>query len=82
MEGALLAQPKSQPLILGDVVISLPAARCQAKAAGVRLRDELALLWVHGLLHLAGYDHARKSDEKHMFALQDSILGRAGRRVK
>ena len=74
LEGPLLAQPKGQPLALGDVVISVPTARRQAAAAGKTLKTELALLWVHGLLHLLGYDHVMKSGEKRMFALQTRIL--------
>ena len=54
--------PPDASLRLGDVVVSLPAARRQAKEAGHSLERELALLLVHGLLHLLGYDHA--SDEQ------------------
>jgi probable rRNA maturation factor len=75
MEGEMVPQPKQAPLVLGDVVISIPTARRQAKEAGKELNDELALLWVHGLLHLLGYDHVRKADEIKMFALQNRILG-------
>jgi rRNA maturation RNase YbeY len=42
---------------LGDVVISLPAAIGQAKAAGSSPKEELLRLLVHGILHLLGYDH-------------------------
>jgi rRNA maturation RNase YbeY len=42
---------------LGDVVISLERARAQAEEKGVKFRDELALLLVHGILHLLGFDH-------------------------
>jgi probable rRNA maturation factor len=81
LEGERSPQPPGAPCPLGDVVISLPTARRQAKAAGKALREELALLWVHGLLHLLGYDHATKREEKRMFALQDALLGRKGRDV-
>lgn len=50
--------------LLGDVVISLPLARRQAKAGGWSLEEELLRLLVHGLLHVLGYDHeesARKA---------------------
>jgi rRNA maturation RNase YbeY len=43
--------------MLGDVVISLPTALRQAKEAGRSIDDELAMLLVHGVLHLCGYDH-------------------------
>jgi len=59
---------------LGDVVISLPRARAQAKVGGHHLRSELQLLTVHGILHLLGYDHATPAEKKRMWAAQDEIL--------
>ena len=41
----------------GEIYISLPRATAQAAERGVRVEDELARLLVHGLLHLAGFDH-------------------------
>jgi probable rRNA maturation factor len=46
----------------------------QAAAAGHSLGQELALLTVHGVLHLLGYDHAEPDEEKEMFALQGRLL--------
>lgn len=43
--------------ILGDIYISLPQAKRQAKAYNVPLRDELVRLAVHGTLHVLGYTH-------------------------
>lgn len=51
------------PALLGDVVISIPTALKQAKAAGRSLDEELAALLVHGVLHLCGYDHERGGRE-------------------
>ena len=45
--------------LFGDVVISIPAARRQAKACSHSLDEEVLRLLVHGVLHLAGYDHER-----------------------
>jgi len=59
---------------LGDVVISVPQALRQAKAAGKAPRAEMALLLTHGILHLLGYDHATRAQEKRMFGLQDKIV--------
>ena len=42
---------------LGDLVISTQTARRQAKQFGVSYRKEVLRLLIHGLLHLAGYDH-------------------------
>jgi probable rRNA maturation factor len=46
----------------------------QAAAAGHTLGHELALLTIHGVLHLLGYDHAEQDEEREMFALQDRLL--------
>jgi rRNA maturation RNase YbeY len=46
-----------QPDMLGDIVISVPAAARQADKAGHSLIVELERLLVHGLVHLLGYDH-------------------------
>jgi probable rRNA maturation factor len=51
------AQAGPAPGLLGDVVISLPTARRQARERGQALADELRILLVHGVLHLLGYDH-------------------------
>ncbi len=47
---------EDDPALLGDIVISLPAAARQAAAAGWPLENEVVLLAVHGLLHLLGYE--------------------------
>lgn len=61
---------------LGDVLISYPQAERQAQERGLPLRRELALLVVHGLLHLLGYDHDEPEGERRMWARQDAILAR------
>lgn len=63
------------PLILGDIVISADKAAEQAEKFGNTLERETVFLFIHGLLHLLGYDHERGiEDEKEMFALQDVII--------
>ena len=62
---------------LGDIVISLPRARRQAKDAGHPINDEVRLLAVHGFLHLLGYDHAEPAEEATMTALTNRILTEA-----
>jgi probable rRNA maturation factor len=59
---------------LGDIVISLPRARQQARAAHHPVNDEVRLLAVHGFLHLLGYDHAAPDEETAMTALTNRIL--------
>jgi probable rRNA maturation factor len=60
--------------MLGDIVLCPEFAAEQATAAGHSLGQELALLTVHGVLHLLGYDHAEPEEEKEMFALQGRLL--------
>ena len=60
--------------MLGDIVLCPQFAAGQAEAAGHSLGQELALLTVHGVLHLLGYDHAEPDEEKEMFALQRQLL--------
>jgi probable rRNA maturation factor len=58
------------PSLLGDVVISAETADRQARAAGRSLREELAALLIHGILHLLGYDHQTPSDARKMKRLE------------
>ena len=63
-----------QMVVLGEIYISYEKAEEQASAYGHSLERELKFLFVHGLLHLLGYDHMTEEDEKVMFRLQDEIL--------
>lgn len=63
-----------QNVVLGEIYISFDKAREQAASYGHSLDRELKFLFVHGILHLLGYDHMNPDDEKIMFALQDEIL--------
>lgn len=64
--------------ILGDIYISVDKIKEQSEAYGHSYLREFAFLSVHGLLHLLGYDHMTKEDEKVMFAYQEEILKEAG----
>jgi len=66
--------PEPGPSMLGDIVLCPEFAMGQAQKAGHSLDHELALLTVHGVLHLLGYDHAEPEEEKEMFALQAQLL--------
>jgi rRNA maturation RNase YbeY len=74
---ALASDAPKEPTLLGDVVISLPAAKRQAAALGHSLREEVTRLLVHGVLHLLGYDHERsKRDALLMARKERTILSR------
>lgn len=64
--------------VLGDIFISIPKMKAQAVEYGHSEKRELSFLAIHGLLHLLGYDHMKKEDEKVMFALQEEVLEDAG----
>ena len=66
------------PDYLGDVIISLPRARAQARSGGHPLIDELRLLVVHGVLHLLGHDHHAPVQKRRMWAAQARALRTAG----
>ncbi|MGZ4160925.1 MAG: rRNA maturation RNase YbeY [Neobacillus sp.] len=66
------------PRVLGDIIISVPKAREQAEEYGHSFTRELGFLAIHGFLHLLGYDHMTKEDEKKMFTRQKEILNEYG----
>ncbi|MCI7068721.1 MAG: rRNA maturation RNase YbeY [Mollicutes bacterium] len=68
------------PRMLGEILICLPQAQRQAEQIGNTLKRELSFLFVHGLLHLLGYDHMKPEDEAIMFPLQDRILEEADKK--
>ncbi len=49
---------------LGSVVINVPLAQENALKLGHRLEEEIALLFIHGVLHLLGYDHEKDRGEQ------------------
>lgn len=63
--------------VLGDIYISLDKAKEQAIEYGHSFKREICFLAVHGFLHLLGYDHMEKEDEKIMFGKQEVILNEA-----
>ncbi|MFC1991066.1 rRNA maturation RNase YbeY [Chloroflexota bacterium] len=60
---------------LGEVIISCPQAVEQAKEHGHSIKREMAILIIHGVLHLLGYDHEKPGQERQMQAMEREILG-------
>lgn len=61
-------------IFLGDIVICKDIMEKQAIAYAHSIKREFSFLFTHSLLHLLGYDHMNKKDEKIMFDKQDKIL--------
>lgn len=61
-------------IIVGDIFISLDTAKKQAKEKGHSLKEELEFLFVHGLLHLFGFDHNTDEEEAEMEGWAKKIL--------
>ncbi len=66
--------PESGLTHLGDIIVSVPQAQKQAETAHYPFLNELALLIIHGILHLKGYDHAEIEEEKIMWEKQNRII--------
>lgn len=67
-------QIEDAPRMLGDIYISTEKAKEQAEEYGHSFKREISFLAIHGLLHLLGYDHMEKEEEKIMFERQELIL--------
>jgi len=61
---------------LGEVIISYPQAVAQAKEQGHSPERELALLVIHGILHLLSYDHEEPEEESKMRERERELLER------
>lgn len=76
----VLAFPSGGPfaagVFAGDVIVSIPYAKRQARRRGESASRELDRLLVHGFLHLLGYDH--ETDEGQMDALEGRVRDRLG----
>ena len=67
-----------EEVLLGDIVISLERAQEQCEEYGHSLEREVMYLLVHGLLHLAGYDHMEEEEKKVMRAQEEKLLAVIG----
>jgi len=73
-----LEEMRSQPVYLGDIVISVKTAQAQAQQRGHALQQELAWLATHGLLHLLGWDHPDQDSLTKMLQQQERLLQTIG----
>lgn len=69
-----MPEEPGEVVTLGDIVISPVVAAAQALNQGHSTEHEIYILATHGLLHIIGYDHADKAEEKIMFELQEKIV--------
>jgi rRNA maturation RNase YbeY len=65
---------RRDPFYLGDLAICLPVCARQAREEKRPLSEELALMLVHGMLHLTGYDHDSELKQRVMWAETDRLL--------
>jgi probable rRNA maturation factor len=64
--------------LLGDIVVAFEYVSEEARDAGRSLRDHLAHMLVHGMLHLLGFGHENESEAEEMEALERRILAKLG----
>lgn len=62
----------------GDIVLSVPHAQAQAEEYGHSVEREVCYLIVHGLMHLAGYDHIEEDDKVEMRDAEEALLNAVG----
>lgn len=74
VESPLFITPPDGVLHLGEVIISYPQALIQAEEHHHSLKREIAILIIHGVLHLLGYEHDKPEQEQQMRAREVEIL--------
>jgi probable rRNA maturation factor len=74
--------PPDGVLHLGEVVISFPQAVIQAEERGHSVKREVAILIIHGVLHLLGYEDEKPELKLQMAAREEEILSRIERTVE
>ena len=66
------------PFEMGELIISAEKAVEQANEFGHSIEREMSFLFVHGCLHILGFDHMTPEEEKDMFGRQKQILNECG----
>jgi probable rRNA maturation factor len=66
------------PPIIGELAVSWPRTKAQARVNGWSARAELARLLAHGCVHLVGYDHPTRRKDLEMLEVEERLLAAAG----
>ncbi|MGH6931022.1 MAG: rRNA maturation RNase YbeY [Dongiaceae bacterium] len=66
------------PIVLGDVILARETVTAEAVAQGKPMKDHARHLIVHGVLHLLGHDHLRRSAARKMEAIEIGVLAQLG----
>ena len=74
----VLSFPSDAPDYAGDIALAHGVTKAEALRAKKKFADHATHLVVHGVLHLAGYDHMTERDAKMMEPLETKILGKLG----
>lgn len=67
---------KGEPVVAGEIFLSLPTIARQAKEKGLKVDNELIYMLIHGFLHVFGYDHNTDEEELEMEEASFKILGK------
>jgi probable rRNA maturation factor len=76
-DAAAFVLPPDNVLHMGEVIVSYPQAEGQAREQGHPVKQELAQLVIHGMLHLLGYDHEESEQEGNKMRDREAIIFRA-----
>ncbi len=74
--------PKDDKNFLGEIVICLRVVKKTSKRENISFEEELARVFIHGILHILGYDHLKPEEEKTMIAKQEKYLEEILKKVK
>jgi len=80
--GPRATSESSPPLLLGEVVISLPTTLKQARELGWPWQELFDFFLIHGILHLLGYDHGTPPEEEAMTEKTWELMGLLRRQSK
>lgn len=59
---------------IGDIFMSIPQIRRQARGLKIPFKEELTRMLIHGVLHLSGFDHLKKKEAQVMFNIQEEMV--------